>query len=124
MGGFLPLGTRVQELVDVVDLNTHFTIVVAVKDRGSVRIRRISVRRFDRAKLQFCVHADVPRIGLGMPHTFAYEVVQVTKTRGIANAVTSLEFQAFVLRDQTGRVLSPRPLGRTRLSLCPKEPRR
>jgi len=55
-----------------------------------------------------------------MPRTFAYDVVRVRKTRGIAKAVSSLDFQPFLLRDQAGRVLSPRPLGLTKLSLCPK----
>src|SRR2546423_15228278 len=69
-GGFLPLGNRVRELVDAVDLNTHFAIAVVVEDRSSVRIRRISVRRFDPTRLQFCVHAPIPRLPLGMPPTF------------------------------------------------------
>jgi hypothetical protein len=120
IGGFLPLGKRVQELVDEVDLNTHFAVVVVVRDRGAVRIRRVTVRRFDPTRLQFCVHADIPRGGLGMPRTFAYDVVRVRKTRGIATAVASLDFQPFALRDQTGRLVSPRPLGLTKLSLCPK----
>jgi RNA polymerase sigma-70 factor (ECF subfamily) len=43
-----------------------------------------------------------------------------SQTHGIAKAVPSLDLQPFALRDQTGRVISPRPLGRTKLSLCPK----
>jgi hypothetical protein len=123
-GGFLPLGKRVQELVDEVDLNTHFALVVVAKDRASVRIRRITVQRFDRARLQFCVHADVPQRALGMPRTFAYDVVRVRNTRGIAKAVPSLDFQPFLLRDQSGRIVSPVPLGLTKVRLCPKEVRR
>jgi hypothetical protein len=119
-GGFLPLGARVRELVDAVDLNTHIAMAVAVENRGSVRVRRITVRRFDATRLQFCVHASVPAVPLGMPRTFAYEVVQVRKTRALAKAVPSLDFQPFLLRDQSGRILSPVPLGLTKAKLCPK----
>jgi hypothetical protein len=55
-----------------------------------------------------------------MPHTFAYDVVRARKTRGPAKAVPSLDFQPFLLRDQGGRVISPQPRGRTKLSLCPR----
>ena len=55
-----------------------------------------------------------------MPRTFAYEVIQVKKTRAIAKAVPSLDFQPFLLRDQSGRILSPVPLGLTKLKLCPR----
>jgi hypothetical protein len=123
-GGFLPLGNRVSELVDAVDLNTHIAIVVVVQNRGSVRVRRITVRRFDASRLQFCVRAAIPRVPLGMPHTFAYEVVQVRKTRALAKAVPSLDFQPFLLRDQSGGIVSPVPLGLTKVKLCPKDVRR
>jgi hypothetical protein len=118
-GGFLPLGGRVRELVDAVDLNTHIAIAVVVANHDAVRVRRITVRRFDASRLQFCLHAAIPAVPLGMPHTFAYDVVQVRKTRGIAKAVPSLDFQPFLLRDQSGRILSPRPLGLTKVKLCP-----
>jgi hypothetical protein len=119
-GGFLPLGSRVRELVDAVDLNTHIAVAVAVANRGSVQVRRITVRRFDASRLQFCVRAAVPQAPLGMPRTFAYEVIQVKKTRAIAKAVPSLDFQPFLLRDQSGRILSPVPLGLTKVRLCPR----
>jgi hypothetical protein len=119
-GGFLPLGGRVRELVDAVDLYTHIAVAVVVANRGTVHVRRVTVRRFDANRLQFCLHAAVPTVPLGQPHTFAYEVIQVKKTRGIEKAVPSLDFQPFLLRDQSGRILSPVPLGLTKVKLCPK----
>jgi hypothetical protein len=47
-------------------------------------------------------------------------VIQVKKTSTIAKAVPSLDFQPFLLRDQSGRILSPVPLGLTKTRLCPK----
>jgi hypothetical protein len=119
-GGFLPLGSRVRELVDAVDLNTHIAVAIAVANRDSVQVRRVTVRRFDPSRLQFCLRAAVPQVPLGMPRTFAYEVIRVKKTRSIAKAVPSLDFQPFLLRDQTGRILSPMPLGLTKVRLCPR----
>ena len=68
---------------------------------------------------------------LGRPRTFAYDVVRVRKTRGIETAVPGrdpgrfplgLDFQPFILRDQAGRVLAPRPLGNSKVSLCRRAP--